>query len=387
MQEPRKSSRRSFLQGQSAVEALQDVAENLIGDDVANLPQPQSGGYLLRIGRRAMACEFEVLLNAKQYPHGTETALAALDLVDRLEAQLTVYRDDSEISQLNRSAHQHPIEVEPRLFSLLQRAAEIHGETGGAYDITSGALSKIWGFYRREGRVPSDTDIQQVLELFGMQHVKYDAAYQTLKFDRRGVELNLGSIGKGYALDRAAELLQEAGIEDFLLHGGNSSVLARGTAAANPDGMPGWWVGVRHPLRPDKRLGQIRLCNRALGTSGSGTQFFVHEGRRLGHILDPRTGRPAEGMLSTTVAASTGADADALATALYVLGPNGALEYCRRHPEISAVTMSSAKNATQANIMIWNLADDELQLDADPSLVIQRESATSAAAPAPNAPG
>lgn len=333
-----------------------------------------------------MACEFEVLLNAKQYAHGTETAMAALDLVDSLEAQLTVYRHDSEVSQLNSSAHAHPVEVEPRLFGLLERAAEIHRETSGAYDVTSGPLSKIWGFYRREGRVPSDVEIQQALAQVGMQHVVLDAAGQTLQFNRPGVELNLGSIGKGYALDRVAGLLQEAGIEDFLLHGGNSSVLARGTAAANPDGKQGWWVGVRHPLRPDKRLGQIRLRDRALGTSGSGTQFFIHEGRRLGHILDPRTGRPVEGMLSTTVAAATGADADALATALYVLGPEAAIEYCRRHPGISAVSMSPAANATQANVLIWNLADDELQLDADPSLVIQREFPTGAASPAPSVP-
>jgi thiamine biosynthesis lipoprotein len=312
--------------------------------------------------------------------------MAALDLVDSLESQLTVYRDDSEISRLNRSAHEEPIEVEARLFDLLRRAAGIQLETGGAYDVTSGPLSKIWGFYRRQGRVPSELEIQQALEQVGMQHVEFDATRQTLEFGRPGVELNLGSIGKGYALDRIAELLREAGIDDFLLHGGNSSVLARGTAASNSDGIPGWWVGVRHPLRPDKRLGQFRLCNRALGTSGSGTQFFVHEGRRLGHILDPRTGRPAEGMLSTTVAAATGADADALATALYVLGPEAAIEYCRRHPEISAVIMSPAANTTQARVTSWNLTHDEFQIDGDPSLVIHREFPTSAAAPAPIVP-
>jgi FAD:protein FMN transferase len=368
----RKSSRRAFLRGQSAVEVLQDAADGLAGNDAFSLPPLEQSGYLLRIGRRAMACEFEVLLNAKQYPHGAETAMAALDLVDELESQLTVYRDDSEISRLNQKAHVDPVEVESRLFSLLQRAADIHRETAGAYDITSGPLSKAWGFYRREGRMPSETEIADALAGVGMKHVKLDTAQHTVKFDRLGIEINLGSIGKGYALDRVAGLLLEAGIENFLLHGGNSSVLARGTCAAKSNTEDGWWVGLRHPLRPEKRLGQIRLCNRALGTSGSGTQCFVHDGRRLGHILDPRTGWPAEGVLSTTVAAPSGADADALATAFYVLGTEATLEYCRQHPNVDAVIMTPGKKAAQVDITILNLANEDIQLEPDSSLSIQR---------------
>src|SRR5262249_4156409 len=144
-----------------------------------------------------------------------------------------------------------------------------------------------------------------------------------VRLDRAGVEINLGSIGKGYALDRMAELLVAEGIENFLIHGGNSSVLGRGVGQESgvrsqeleetERETRGWWVGLRHPLVPERRIGEICLRDRALGTSGSGTQFFVHEGKRYGHILDPRTGRPAEGTLSTTVAAPTGAEADALA--------------------------------------------------------------------------
>jgi thiamine biosynthesis lipoprotein len=322
-----------------------------------------------------MACEFEVLLNAKQYPHGAETAVEGLDLVDQLESQLTVYRDDSEISLINRDAREQSVEVEPRLFALLERAAQIHRDTGGAYDITSGPLSKAWGFYRREGKMPSDAEIAETLTVVGMQHLQFDAGRQTVQFDRPGVEINLGSIGKGYALDRLAELLRGAGIDNFLLHGGNSSVLAAGPNTATTGEPAGWWIGLRHPLRPEKRLGQIRLRNRAVGTSGSGTQFFIHEGRRLGHILDPRTGRPAEGTLSVTVAAATGADADALATALYVLGPIAAADYCRQHPELSAIIMSRGEKPTQANVTLCNVPENEIQLEADPLVVIQNYSA------------
>jgi FAD:protein FMN transferase len=221
----------------------------------------------------------------------------------------------------------------------------------------------------------------------GMQHVQLDEAQRTVRFLAAGVELNLGSIGKGYALDRAAELLQAEGMENFLLHGGNSSVLGRGAKGAGgraqgtEKGSPsnevsqGWWIGLRHPLEPERRIGEVRLRNRALGTSGSGTQFFLHEGRRYGHILDPRTGEPAEGAYSSTVAAATGAEADALATAFYVLGAERSLDYCRQHANIAAVIMSPAAENGRIEITLWGWAEDEIRLEADPSLCIRRVTA------------
>jgi thiamine biosynthesis lipoprotein len=144
-----------------------------------------------------------------------------------------------------------------------------------------------------------------------------------VRFLRPGVEINPGAIGKGWAIDRAVESLAAAGVASVLVHGGQSSVRARGTQGPAVEGRHGWRVGLRHPLRPGRRLATITLDDRALGTSGSGTQFFIDRGRRVGHILDPRTGLPAEGVISATVLAESAADADALATALYVLGPAG----------------------------------------------------------------
>ncbi len=284
-----KSTRRDFLKGQAAVDALQDLAQNFgeaAGDesDASQFESIERGraGYLLRIGRRAMACEFEVLLNSGQFANGMDAAIAALDVVDELEAQLTVYRDTSEVSALNRTAHLQPVELESRLFDLLAKAAEIHQQSGGAYDITAGPLSKVWGFYRRAGRVPTADEISETMQCVGMQHMQLDATSRSVRFGKRGVEINLGSIGKGYALDRAAEVLIAAGVNDFLMHGGNSSLLAKGSAAEGPDTpQAGWWVGLRHPLMTRRRIGEVCLHDRAIGTSGSGTQFFVHNGRRL----------------------------------------------------------------------------------------------------------
>jgi FAD:protein FMN transferase len=360
----KKSNRRAFLQGRSAVEALADAAPPLPPDAATGSSQPAPDGeaqsYLIRVGRRAMACEFEVLLNAGQYADGTELAVAALDLVDRLEDQLTVYRENSEVSRLNRTATNRAVEIEPRLFELLRFARELHRRTAGAYDITSGPLSKIWGFYRRAGQMPSDEDLAEALQHVGSQHLALDETSHSIRFLQPQLEINLGSIGKGYALDRAAELLEAQGVADFMLHGGQSSILARGSRGSAAG--QGWWVGLRHPLRPDERLGEIRLTNRALATSGSGKQFFFHEGRRYGHILDPRTGRPAEGMLSTTVLAPTAAEADALSTAMFVMGIEPALEYCQSHPELGAVLIGQGPKTGAVDIRTVGLDDADWKL-------------------------
>jgi thiamine biosynthesis lipoprotein len=331
-----RSTRREFLQGHAAVEALADAIAP--ADSGASTAQPNEAAYLVHVSRRAMACTFEAFFNAGQYPHATETALAALDLVDRLEDQLSVYREHSEISALNRLAGQEAVTVDRALFDLLSQASRLCLETAGAYDVTAAPLSEVWGFTRRNGAIPIAEALAEALARVGGHNMELDDRSSSIRFTRAGLKINLGSIGKGYALDRCAELLAEAGIHDFLLHGGNSSVLARG-AHGSLEPRQGWAVGVRNPLRPDRRLGQVFLKDRALATSGSGTQFFVHEGRHYGHIIDPRSGWPAEGVLSVSVLATTAAEADALSTAFYVMGLEATREYCASRPQVAAIML------------------------------------------------
>ena len=316
----------------------------------------------MQMRRRAMACDFELLFNAGEYEQATEVGLEAFDLIEALEAQLTVYRDTSEVMHLNRTAYAAAQPVETRLFALLQQAIELHRETGGAYDITSGPLTKAWGFYRRAGAVPDAATLAEALECVGSQHLELNSAAETVRFLRPGMEINLGSIGKGYALDRAGEWLRAAGVGDFLWHGGQSSVLARGRSVANGPDDRGWVVGVRHPLGSDRRLAEIRLCDRALATSGSSVQFFRHEGCRYGHILDPRTGWPAEGVFSATVVAPTAAVADALSTAFYVAGVEAARAYCERHSDVGALLLFPSANGSRVEIATAGLAPDAWRL-------------------------
>ncbi len=358
-------TRRDFLKGHAG--AAPPPADDTAAQPPADVAEHAAAPYLIQLKRRAMACDFELFLNAGQYPHATEVAFEAFDLIEALEAQLTVYRETSEVMQLNRLAASGPQTVEPRLFDLLVQSLRLHHDTAGAFDITSGPLSKVWGFYRRQGSIPEPHALEEAMQRVGSTHLKLDREARTVRFDLPGMELNLGSIGKGYALDRSDELMSAAGIADFLWHGGQSSVLARGRCATQPPGEQGWIVGIRHPMGRDRRLAEIRLHSRALATSGASVQYFRHKGRRYGHILDPRTGWPAEGVLSATALAPTAAEADALATAFYVMGVEATLEYCRTHEQIGAVLLYPATNGSNIETVTAGLDASDCRWLADSS--------------------
>lgn len=380
---PRKRSRRDFLKGRPAADvvadALQGAASEAQGSETPSshravplsetAPPPNQqagGGYLVHITRQAMACEFEVQLNAGQYADGTEMALEALDLVDAIEDRLSIFRESSETNAINRMATDGPVAVTPEVFALLETALRLYAESDGAFDITATPLWEVWGFARRNASIPSEQQIAKALEAVGSRHMVLDRENCSIQLKQPGVRISFGSIGKGHALDRCAAMLREAGIDDFLLHGGQSSVLACGSRQsprrAAADASEGWVVGVSHPLRPNRRIAEIRLRDRALATSGAWAQSFVHQGHRYGHILDPRSGWPAEGVLSATAVAPTAALADALATAFFVMGPDRAIAFCRERPELGALIVRPVRHSGGIAIETVGFAADDVAL-------------------------
>ncbi|MGI9457747.1 MAG: FAD:protein FMN transferase [Aeoliella sp.] len=360
------STRRDFLSGkaagQAAANAVERAADKVAGlaDDLFPEQQPSKPlppSYVLTLQRQAMACDFEIRINARREQENSETAAAmmALDLVDQLESQLTVYRDTSEIIEINRRAADELanqwIEVEPQLFKLLEYADQLYRDTEGAFDLTGGPLAKVWGFFYRQGRMPTEEEISTARKQIGWEKVGLDSSTQRIRFDGPGVEINVNSLGKGYALDRAAAVLQQNGVENFLFHGGRSTLLARGNRA----GEQGWTAGLRHPLRPKERLAQFQLQNEALSTSGSATQSFRYRDKRYGHLIDPRTGWPTEGIYSATVIAPSATEADALSTALYVMGAAAAEEFCGSRPEIKALLVLPTECEGKVDVRRINL--------------------------------
>ena len=311
--------------------------------------------HTIVVGRDAMACRFEIVFNAGEVADDTAVAVDCLDLVDAIDSQITVYRDSSALARLNATAATGWQSVEPDLLALLLQARQLYEQTAGAFDMAAGSLVRTWGFLRRQGRTPSAEELTQAREAAGMQWVEIDATGSRVRFMRPGVELNPGAIGKGWAIDRVIERLSRAGVANGLVHGGASSVRAIGARGVGLPDRRGWPVGLRHPLRPGRRLVTVHLADRALGTSGSGTQFFIDRGRKLGHILDPRTGLPADGVLSATVVAPTAVEADSLSTALYVLGPAGLPRIAPPGGATAAILVVSGAAAGAVRLLTANL--------------------------------
>jgi len=347
-------NRRDFLHPRLLANAAGQVLGAL--DDSLASPLAIPDLSLLHLSYRAMATTWTLILPFGT-PAATQIGEEAFALLDALEAQLTVYRDTSEVSQLNRVASYAAIPVEAGLFTLLEQAARIHQETEGAFDVTAGALIKAWGFFRGPRRVPALAEIEGALERVGMAKVQLDRGSQNVRYLQPGLEINLGSIGKGYALDKLGQLVGEDwNLPASLLHGGHSSVYARGSPVNDPRGWP---IGIRHPWDPERRLATVWLRNRALGTSAATFQYLEHQGRKLGHILDPRSGWPAEGVASVSVLAPTATEADALTTAFFVLGEQGVRDYCSRHPEVGVVLLPEGPDA---RLVVCNVGRDEIEL-------------------------
>jgi len=272
-----------------------------------------------------MACRFEVVLDSDDARH-VPAARAALDEVDAIEDALTYFRDTSELQRVNREAGAGPTPVGPELLALLLLCREVHAASGGAFDPTSTPLSRAWGFLLREGRKPEATEIDAARAATGFDAVVLDVAARTVRFARPGLELNLGSIGKGWALDRVAAGLRAASVERALLSAGGSSQRAWGPRP--------WEVAL---TSAGETLATLRLRDAAIGTSGAAEQHVEVDGRRYGHVIDPRTGWPAEGVRSATAIAGDAAAADAFATAFFVGGEDVGRAVCAARPGTMAI--------------------------------------------------
>jgi len=241
---------------------------------------------------------------------------AAFEEVQRLDRMLSNYKPESELSQVNRYAEERPVEVSPELFRLLSACVEYSRESEGAFDITVGPLMKVWGFYKGTGRLPHRAEVRGALDRVGYRNILLKPATWTVKFAAKGVELDPGGIGKGYAVDRMAAILKENGIRTGLISASGSSIYALGA----PPGEKGWRVHIRDPKDDSKSAAEVYLKNESMSTSGNYEKFFRAEGKIYSHIMDPRTGWPAEGVLSVSVIAPHTIDSEAWTKPYFVNG-------------------------------------------------------------------
>lgn len=264
-----------------------------------------------------MATRFELVLHGEDAVYLRAAGEAALAEIKRLEAQLSFYRTSSDISRINAQASASPVQVEPRLFELLTASMQLYHQTEGAFDITIGPLMRCWGFVNNTGHFPSPDVLEEARRRTGMHLVRLDASKRTISLDQPGVQIDLGGIGKGYAIDEAMASLEEDGISSALLHGGTSTIYALG----HPPDDTTWKIAIPSPAHDtDDVLAVVALSNESLSLSAPNGKSFIAQGKEYGHVIDPRSGYPVEGASLTAAVAKSAMISDALSTALLVQG-------------------------------------------------------------------
>ncbi len=287
--------------------------------------------------RLAMGSELHLTAHTADAPRARAAFAAVYAEFERLEALLSVWRAGSDITRVNEAAGRGAVAVAADTRAVLEAAAQVSAWTGGAFDITFGALAEIWKFdHDQDNRVPSAAEIAARLSRVDYRAVVVDAARGTAAITRPDVRIHPGGIGKGYAVDKAVTLLRRAGLRHFMVQAGGDLYVA-GTAGATP-----WRLGIQDPRGPaGEPFALLELTDATLSTSGDYERFFEHDGVRYHHLLEPATGQPARGTRSVTVVTRTATWADGLSTGVFILGPERGMALVERLPDVEAVIVTA----------------------------------------------
>jgi thiamine biosynthesis lipoprotein len=300
---------------------------------------PNPASHLLERTHMTMGSELRV----SAWTTSDSTATAAMDAVfrefDRLDALMSVWKDGSDIERLNAAAGDQPVRVSAEVREVVRTAHQVSEWTGGKFDVTFGALSGLWKFdHDQDNQIPDRAEVQKRLPLIDYRRLKIDDEAGTAFLERKGMRAHLGGIGKGYAVDRGVAILRQRGVTDFIVQAGGDMYVS-GRRGERP-----WRVAIRDPRGPeDRSFAALDLTDGSFSTSGDYERFFIRDGRRYHHILDPLLGEPATGCRSVTIVADNATIADALSTGVFLLGPDEGMKLVERLPHVEAVIVS-AKN-------------------------------------------
>jgi thiamine biosynthesis lipoprotein len=323
-------------------------------------PQPAaSATRLVERSHTTMGTELQVTAWTSDEPRAVAAFVAAFGEFDRLDGLMSVWKEGSDIVRLNAAAGDHPVPVSVETREVLHVAREVSERTGGKFDVTFGALSGLWKFdaQDKDNTVPDRREVLARLPLINYRDLEVDDHAGTAFLKRKGMRANLGGIGKGYADDRAVEILRRSGLRDFMIQAGGDMYVA-GKRGDRP-----WRLGIRDPRGPvDRSFAVLDLTDGTFSTSGDYERFFMKDGRRYHHILDLSAGEPARGCRSVTLVTDRAVIADALAKGVFILGPDAGMALIERTPGVQGVIVS-AKN----EILISSRLRGRLTLLAPPT--------------------
>jgi thiamine biosynthesis lipoprotein len=296
--------------------------------------------HLVERSHETMGTEVDVTAWTSDEPRAVAAFNAVFGEFDRLDALMSVWKDGSDVLRLNAAAGDHAVPVSVETREVLRTARQVSEWTNGRFDVTFGALSGLWKFDHqdKDNTIPDRREILARLPLINYRDLEVDDRAGTAFLKRKGMRANLGGIGKGYAVDRAVDILRRSGLRDFMIQAGGDMYVA-GQRGDRP-----WRLGIRDPRGPaDKSFAMLELTDGTFSTSGDYERFFMKDGRRYHHILDLSVGEPARACRSVTLVTDRAIIADALAKGVFVLGPDAGMSLIERTPGVQGVIVS-AKN-------------------------------------------
>jgi len=312
---------------------------------------------LLKQTRMIMGTFAEVSIYSNDEKTAGKAIEESLDEMERMDRIMSNYKKDSELSRLNKKAAKSPVPCNGELLDVIEQSQYYSELSGGAFDITVSPVVALWGFFREKGHVPPDKEVEKVLPAVSYKNIVVNKSNDTKKpaaisFKNTQTQIDLGAIGKGYAVDKALEIIRKYGISNGCINlGGNIYVLG------TPPGKNAWKIGVQHPRNSGEILGYLELKNEATATSGDYERFFEFNGKRYSHIINPQTGRPVSGTIATTIVAPTSTEVDALSTSVFVLGHEKGMELIKKIPNAEAMIAYEEKDGKIAIDMTQGFKD------------------------------
>jgi len=293
-----------------------------------------------------MGCKFEITVVATSQKEADEYIDLAVGEIQRIEELISSWKPTSQTSAINKNAGIKPVKVDDELFQLIKRSIDISAITDGAFDISFAAIDKIWVFNGQEAQKPNPVDISNSVEAIGFKNIHLDEKNSTVFLTKKGMKIGFGAIGKGYAADKAKNILINKGVAGGIINASGDM----NTWGVQPNGSA-WKIAITNPLDTSKNYGLFELVDNAVVTSGNYEKYLLIDGKRYAHIIDPRTGMPTKGILSVTVFAPKAELADALATSVFVMGVDVGLNLINQLPQVEAIIVKDDGGiATSANI-------------------------------------
>ena len=298
-----------------------------------------------------MGCDFDITVVADNEAEAQGFIHLAISEIKRIESLISSWSSSSQTSDINRMAGKEPVIVDPELFQLIERCIQISKSTDGAFDISYASIDHIWRFDGSMTKAPNKEEIESSVKCVNYQDIVLNPAQSSVFLKRKGMKLGFGAIGKGYAADKAKELLVSKGVQAGIINA-SGDMNAWGT---QPNGEP-WQIAITNPLNKNKVFARLPLKNRSVVTSGNYEKFIVLDGKRYSHIIDPRTGWPCSGLASVTVLAPKAELADGLATSVFVMGIETGLDRINQIPSVDCIIIDDQGGIHKsAHIEIENL--------------------------------